>query len=204
MSTALRNAYEAGTLNPTSVGEIATVLINEFGIAVASEGPNVLAQVPYYQDIQQFGLTAVYAQGNTQFRFEGFVRETDFERFTAGIIGGDHTFYNIAGADGTLILALEYHFDDRSLLQPTTIFDDDAFLGLNYGLNDTNDSRVEFGLFHDLDTSAQLYSLTLSRRIGDRMRAQISASHVEVGSQPDPLTALDGDTFFEFTLSTFF
>jgi hypothetical protein len=36
------------------------------------------------------------------------------------------------------------------------------------------------------------------------MRAQISASHVEVGSQPDPLTALDGDTFFEFTLSTFF
>ncbi|MGI3184099.1 hypothetical protein [Nioella aestuarii] len=204
MSTALRDAYEAGTLTPTSVSEIAALLVSQFGIAVASEGPNVLAQVPYYQDIQQVGLTAVYAQGDTQFRFEGYVRETDNERFTAGIIGGDHTFYDFAGTDGTLILALEYHFDDRSVMQPATIFNDDAFLGLYYSLNDPNDSRVEFGLFQDLESSAQLYSLSLSRRIGDRMRAQISASHVETGSQFDPLTVLDGDTFFEFTLSTFF
>lgn len=204
ITAAVRANYEGGGSTLASLAEIAPFLVTNFGIGVALEAPNAMALTPYYQDIRQWGLTAVYAQGNTQLRLEGFLRDTEYEDFMAAIIGGDHTFYDVAGTDGTLILALEYHYDDRSLRQPGTVFDNDAFFGLNYSLNDTNDSRVEFGAFYDLDTSAQLFSLTMSRRIGDRMRAQISASHVEAADGRDPLAAVNRDTFFEFSLSTFF
>ena len=122
----------------------------------------------------------------------------------AGIVGAEHTFQNVAGTDGSLILALEYHYDDRGPRQPQTIFDNDMFFGLNYSLNDTNDTRVELGSFYDLDSSAQLYNLTVSRRIGERMRAQLSSHHVEAAPGTDPLSFVNGDTFVEFSLSVFF
>lgn len=200
----VRANYAAGGSTMASVAEMAAYLLANFGPAVALEAPNVVAMIPYYQDMRQWGLTAVYAQGDTQLRFEGFHRQTEYEDFMAAIIGGDHTFNDLWGTNGSLVLALEYHFDDRSSRQPTTVFDNDAFFGLNYSLNDPNDSRMEFGVFYDLDSTSQLYSLSLSRRIGDRMRAQFSASHIEASDVQDPLSAVNRDTFFEFSLSTFF
>lgn len=196
--------YEGGGSTRASVAEMADYLVPTFGIGVALDAIDVIAFTPYYQDIRQWGLTAVYAQGDTQLRFEGFLRDTEYEDFISAIIGGEHTFHDVFGTDGSVILALEYHYDDRSARQPVTVFDNDLFLGVNYSLNDPNDSRMEFGTFYDLDSSAQLFSLTMSRRIGERMRAQISASHVESAPGLDPLSALNGDTFFEFSLSTFF
>lgn len=204
ITDSVRANYQAGGATLANETDLGAYLLTNFGPAVAAEAPTVVAMTPYYQDIRQWGLTAVYAQGDTQLRFEGFHRETEYEDFMAAIIGGDYTFQDVAGTDGSLILALEYHFDDRGPRQPATVFDNDAFFGLNYSLNDPSDSRMEFGLFYDLDTESQLYSLSLSRRIGDRMRAQFSASHIEATNAQDPLSLINGDTFFEFTLSTFF
>jgi hypothetical protein len=204
ITTSIRNLYEAGGTQPLNAAEMTAYLLANFGAAVAAEAGNIIALAPYYQDIRQWGLTAVYAQGNTQLRFEGFLRDTEYESFAAAIVGGDYTFYDFAGGDGTLTFALEYHFDDRSVRQPTSIFDNDAFLGLNFSANDANDTRGEFGLFYDLDTDAQLYTLSISRRIGERFRAELNVNHVEAAGTGDPLSAVDGDSFVSFTLSTFF
>lgn len=204
INAGIRANYESGGSTLASVPEMTSYLTTNFGIGVALDAIDVIAFTPYYQDIRQWGLTAVYAQGDTQLRFEGFLRDTEYEDFMAAIIGGEHMFHDFAGTDGSLILALEYHYDDRSDRQPFTVFDNDMFVGLNYSLNDTNDTRFEMGAFYDLDSAAQLYSLTVSRRIGDRMRAQFSAGHVEAATGSDPLAVVNGDTFFEFSLSTFF
>lgn len=206
INDAIRVGYEAGVVPPQSAAEIGAFLTTNFGAAVAATaaGRQVIALSPYYQEIRQYGLTGVYAQGNTQIRFEGFLRDTEFEDFFAAILGVEYTFYDFLGGPGTMTAALEYHFDDRGPLQPTTVFEDDLFLGLNYSANDTSDSRVEFGLFYDLDTSSQLYSLSASRRIGDQFRVGMSANHVEAGQMQDPISQVDQDSFVEFSLSVFF
>ncbi|MEW9920223.1 hypothetical protein AB2B41_11440 [Marimonas sp. MJW-29] len=200
----IRADYEADGSLLRSEQEVADYLVSNYGVPVALEGEEVLAIAPYYQDIRQVGLTTVYARGDTQFRFEGFLRDTEQESFTAGIVGGDHTFFDVGGSSGNLVLALEYHFDNRSDRQPISIYDDDLFFGFNFSANDANDTRAEFGVFHDVNTQGRLYSLEFSRRFGDRVRASIRASHVESSDATDPLTAVDGDTFVDFTLSTFF
>ena len=158
----------------------------------------------FYQEITQYGLTAVYANGNTQLRFEGFLREASDETFGAAIVGGDQSFYNFLGGEGTLIVAAEYHYDDRSFRQPVTVFEDDLFFGVNYSANDTNDSQIDFGVFYDLDDASKIYSLSMSRRIGDRARVAINASHISASDPTDQLFSVDGNSFVEFSLSTFF
>lgn len=200
----IRSGYEAGAPVFRNEQDVADFLVSNYGTDVAIEGERVLAFAPYYQDIRQLGLSTVYAHGDTQFRFEGFLRDTEQGSFTAGIVGGDHTFFDVAGSSGSLVLAVEYHFDNRNDRQPITIYDDDLFLGLNFSANDTNDTRAEIGVFHDVNTQGRLYSIELSRRFGDRVRGSIRANYIDASDATDPLSAVDGDTFIDFTLSTFF
>ena len=204
ITEAFRNDYLAGNAPPGSLEEGAAFVIANFGLAVALDSVPVLAFSPYYQDMRQLGLTAVYANGDTQLRFEGILRDTRFERFGAAIVGAERRFYGLFDPDDEITLAVEYHYDGRGPMQPTTIFEDDAFFGLLYQANDRNATRAEIGLFYDLDTDAQLYSLSASRRIGDRFRAEFNARYIEATGTGDPLAGIDNGTFFEFTLSTFF
>lgn len=197
--------FENGGTQPLDETEFGTFILNNFPAHAADfQAGGVAGLTPYYQEISQVGLTAVYAFGDTQLRFEGYYRDTQHEGFAAGIIGGDHTLYEPAGLDGNLVLALEYHFDDRSARQTTSLFDNDLFLGANYTGNDRNGTQFGLGVFHDLDTSAQLYSLNASRRIGDRFRLGLDVSHVHADGMNDPLSLIDDDTFAEVTLSIFF
>lgn len=162
------------------------------------------ALTAFYQEITQLGLTAVYANGNTQLRFEGFLREASDEVFGAAIVGGDQSFHNFFGGEGTLIVAAEYHYDDRSFRQPVTVFEDDLFFGINYSANDAHDSQINFGAFYDLDDASKIFSLSMSRRIGDRARFAINASHISASEPADQLFSVKNNSFVEFSVSTFF
>lgn len=198
VSEAACDAFNANVLSAYNAG--ATPIESALASGIAA----VTALTPYYQEVREYGLTAVYAQGNTQLRFEGIHRETSDESFSAAIIGGDRTFYDAFGGDGTLIVALEYHYDDRSDRQPVTVFEDDVYFGLNYAHNDTNDAKFNFGMFYDLEESSKIYTMSASRRIGDRFRVGVSANHIEADSINDPLINADGDSYFELSVSTFF
>jgi hypothetical protein len=165
---------------------------------------SLTALTPYYQEIRQYGLTAVYVQRDAQLRFEGFHREAAGESFSAAIVGSDYAFHDVLGGSGTLTVGLEYHYDGRSERHPVTVYEDDLFLGFNFRANDTNDSTVDFGVFYDLDEASQIYSLSMSRRFGDRTRVSINANHVNASSALDTLSSVDGSSFIEFSVSTFF
>lgn len=198
--------FEGGNTAPSTEAEITDFLTTNFGAAVAADAVNrgLLASAPYYQDITQFGLTTVYSNGNTQLRFEGFVRDTDFETFEAAIVGGDYTFNDFLGGPGTMIVSLEYHHDSRSDRQPVTAFADDVFLGAAYSANDANDTRVNGSLFYDVDGDAELYSFGASRRLGDNTTVGVNATYVNASGADDPLVFIDNDSFVEFSLSIFF
>ncbi len=198
--------FESGNAAPSTQAEIDAFLATNFGPGVAANAVNfgLLASAPYYQDINQFGLTTVYTQGNTQLRFEGFVRNTEFETFSGAIVGGDYTFNDFMGGAGTLIVSAEYHYDNRSTRQPVTAFADDVFLAAAYSANDTNDTRIDASVFIDVDDDAQLFTLGASRRLGDNVSLGMHASHVDAAPSNDPLSFVDDDSFVEFSLSIFF
>lgn len=199
-------SFAGGNAAPSTQAEITSFLTTNFGAAVAADAVNfgLLASAPYYQDISQFGLTTVYTQGNTQLRFEGFVRNTEFETFEAAIVGGDYTFNDFLGGPGTMIVSAEYHYDNRSARQPVTAFADDVFLAAAYSANDPNDIRFDASVFIDVDDDAQLFTLGASRRLGDSVSLGMHASHINAAPSADPLSFVDDDTFVEFSLSFFF
>lgn len=161
--------------------------------------------VPYYPKIQHAGFSAVYARGDLQLRFEGAYRKPKGETGSfAAVAGGDYTWPDFAGTGGTLTLALEYLYDGRGARQPAAIFENDVFLGLNYLLNDTRDTRLQVGGFYDLDSQAQLYQLSVSMRLNDNMRAELSAVHAKTNGWNDPLAFIRDDNFVELKLSAFF
>ncbi len=164
----------------------------------------IVGLVPYYQKIEQVGLTAVYSNNDLQLRFEGIYREAQGDDFFAAVVGGDYTFTGIGGGAGDLTVALEYLYDDRAANQPLTLFEDDIFLGLNYRFNNARDTSITFGMFHDLDSQAQLFNAGVSTRLSDSIRLDVNASHVSVDSFNDPLAFIKDDTFVEFKFTAFF
>jgi len=169
-----------------------------------SQNPVVVA-TPYYRKIQQFGFSSIYARGDLQLRFEGLYQKSPGESgFFAAVAGGDYTWQGFAGGPGQLTLAAEYHFDDRPPSQPIAILENDAFLGVNFLFNDMRDTQMNFGGFYDLSSHAQLYSLSVSTRLTDSLRAEATASKVFTDGWNDPLASIGHDTFFEFRLSSYF
>jgi len=202
INTAIVGAFESGA-NGDAIRDFLLANATDDIVAAASALPSA-GFIPYYQQIQHVGGSLVYARGDLQLRFEGAYRKPKNENGSfAGVIGGDYTFYDVLG-EGTLTVAAEYLYHDANARQPLSIFDNDVFLGMNFSLNDTRDTRLTAGGFYDLDSHAQLYQLSLSTRINDSVRAEFNAVHAETNGWNDPLSFIARDTFFEMKFSAFF
>lgn len=158
----------------------------------------------YFQKMEQVSATGVYAYDDLQLRFEGFYRWTSAGNFFASIIGGDYTFNNIAGSENSLTVAVEYLFDDRQAGLGTAIFDNDVFLGLDYRLNNAYDTRANFGVFHDLESHANLFKLGFYSRVNDNLGVTLNATKVVTTGWNDPLAFIKYDDFVELQLNVFF
>jgi hypothetical protein len=158
----------------------------------------------YYQEIEQAGISAVYTYEDLQLRLEAINRHVASDDYFAAIVGGDYTWNNVAGGPGSLSVALEYLYDDRSSAQGIPIFEDDIFLGMQYLFNNQLDSAINFSMFHDRSSSAKLYKLGVSSRINDRVGIEMNASSVDTDGWNDPLAFIGKDDFFELKLSTYF
>lgn len=159
---------------------------------------------PLYQHIQQVGATLVYSRNDLQLRFEGFYRETKTHNMFASVVGGDYTWHDITPSGGSLSVALEYLYDNRDPEMGVSIFEDDVFLGVSYNFNNRLDTRANFGVFHDLSSQAQLYSLGVYSRINDNLGVTLNATKVHVTGWNDPLAYAKNDSFLELYLSAFF
>lgn len=165
---------------------------------------NSVGAVPYYQDIHQIGLELAYATGDWQLKFEGAQRFTDRETYFSGVVGAEYSFGNIFGTDGELRGAVEYIYDDRSQLQPQTFLDNEVFAALHYDFNNVSNTSLSISGLRDIDTDSTLTYINLSSRLTDNMSLDLSKTFINADDTDDPLSALDEDDFFEFSLKYFF
>lgn len=160
--------------------------------------------VPYYQDLHQIGLELAYSTGDWQFKFEGAQRITERETYFSGVVGAEYSFPNFFGLDGSLSLAAEYIYDDRSIFQPATFLDDDVFAALRYEFNNIADTQITLSGLYDLETDGALVNLNLSSRLSDSARIEFSTTFIDADDPADPLSSFSDDDFFEVNLKYFF
>jgi len=135
---------------------------------------NVFA--PYYDDITQVGLDVQYTNEAWLWKFEGFVRDTPFETFTAAVGGVEYSFYGITKNGADLGVIVEFQYDGRSenpLIAPFTIADNDLMTGFRYSANDAEDTSVLAGIVTDLEDASMSGVLEAIRRFGDNWVGEI-------------------------------
>lgn len=165
---------------------------------------NSVGAVPYYQKLHQIGLELVYSTGDLQLKFEGAQRFTEHENYFSGVVGAEYNFGDVLGSGGDLTGALEYIYDDRSLLQPPTFLDDDMFVGLRYDFNNVANTSLSLSGLRDLQTDSTLMNFNISTRLTDSAQIEFSTVIIDADDEDDPLSGLDNDDFVEVSLTYFF
>lgn len=161
-----------------------------------------LRLVPYYSQIRQWGLDLQYTRDAWLWKLEAIHRAGELnlagveEPYWAAVGGFEYTFFGVGGGASDLGVLLEYLYDERDA-QTSTPFQNDAFLGLRWALNDVAGSSVLVGAIVDLEHGAQSYRLEAERRLGESWTLSVRGM-IFANPQPvDPLFALRRDDYLE-------
>lgn len=160
--------------------------------------------VPYYQEIEQVGLELAYATGNWVWKFEGAQRFAQNEDYFLGVAGVEYRFNEAFGTPGALTVAAEYTYDDRSNLQPFTVFDDDIFASVRYDFNNRLATSITLSGLFDMGNGGDVYTLDISSRLTDSTQVSFSATQIDFGGFTDPLSLLTRDDYYELKFTYFF
>jgi hypothetical protein len=159
--------------------------------------------VPYYDLIDQTGLTLQYVADDWLWKLETMRREGQGDTFTAAVGGFERTLVGLRDSALDLGLLLEYSFDDRKDRSPNP-FANDLFLGTRWVFNDVDGTEILAGLFLDLDHHGRLYNLEASRRIGNAWRASAELRIWQAFPVTDPLHAFQADDHLLLELARYF
>lgn len=118
-----------------------------------------------YERIAQTGLEAQYVVGDSVLKSEMIYQSGGVDSFAGGGVGFESTFNRFGGGFQSLTLYAEFYRDTRARAAPLTPFQDEAFVGARYNLNDTSDTVFEARCTHDLAWHSNLIDLRAQRRI---------------------------------------
>ena len=131
-------------------------------------------------------LEAQMSLEGTIWKFEGIRRSGSGDPFFAMVAGAEHEFPMVFNSSYTLTPMLEVLWDGRDSKAPTTIFDNDIYVGARLALNDIDDTVLQLDDTIDWRSGGQLLRLKGKRRIGSdwKLAAEIN---LFVGVRDDPL-----------------
>jgi hypothetical protein len=164
-------------------------------------GESVLA--PYYPLIRQTSLDLQATKGDWLWKLEAIYRSGQGDPYTAAIGGFEYTYVGIADTAMDLGLLAEYLYDERGDQAPQP-FENDLFLGLRLTANDVQSSELLTGIIHDLDSSAMMFNLEASRRLGAAWKLAAQARFWFGIPAADPLFDFSRDDYVELNLARYF
>lgn len=134
-------------------------------IQLSSSGTEL---IPFYPELTQAGIDAQWTRGSWLWKGEviaGNMLSTDF---VAAVAGFEYTLFDIRRSGIDLGLIAEYLYDDRDSVElPTTLFNDDIFLGARLVLNDVQDTTLLAGVIVDSENDGVLASAEFERRLAN-------------------------------------
>jgi len=157
----------------------------------------------FYAISNQTGLDVQATIGPVLWKFEGFVRDNDFQTVLASAAGFEYTFGNIANKGWDLGIIGEYLFDNRDELALSSL-QNDIFVGSRLALNDVQSTEILFGGIFDLEHSSRLFSVEGSRRFGQSWKAEIEVRLFDEIDQTEFLYFVREDSFLQLSLAKYF
>ncbi|MCC6697300.1 MAG: hypothetical protein IT365_16850 [Candidatus Hydrogenedentes bacterium] len=166
-------------------------------------GSDFLKLVPYYDQIQQTGLDVQLTKGPWLWKLEAIHRSGQAESFAAVTAGFEYTFTGVFGTAADVGILAEYLYDSRGDDAPLP-FENDVFLGVRVGFNDTQTTELLAGAIVDPQSGATFASLELSRRLGSNWRLNVEARAFLHFPETDPAYSLRNDDYLQAELAWYF
>jgi hypothetical protein len=140
------------------------------------------ALVPVYDVIDQVGLDVQATLDATLLKLEAITRDghqgPGARRFSAVVLGLEHTFSQVAGTNWDVGAVLEFNWDDRPPSAPPTIYDKDFFVGARFAFNDDADSSALLGALVDAEKGSVYATIEASTRLYESLRLEIEGALV--------------------------
>lgn len=173
---------------------------------VATSRAGAIELVPTYDLIDQTGVDVQYTTDAWLWKFEGIGRGGQGAYFVAAVAGFEYTLYQVAESDADLGLLLEYLYDgrDEDGDAPSTIFQNDVFVGTRLTLNDELDTTFLAGAIVDVEDRSTSLSLEASRRLGSDMKIELEARMFPRVEPDNGLYGIRRDNQVTLRLSRFF
>jgi len=158
----------------------------------------------FYDQIDQGGLEVVATFDALQLKFEGIVRREFGETYAATVAGFEYTFFNVLNTGSDIGLVAEHLTDNRSVLQPPTIYAHDVFLGARLTLNDSANTHFLGGILYNYQDSAQYAMAKLTTRIQDDLSLALEARYFIYAPPEDYLFTIVHDNFVQARVIKYF
>ena len=162
------------------------------------------ALLPYYDQINQFGVDVQYTNDAWLWKLEAIVRDGYADTFGAAVGGFEYTAYQVADSAADIGLLLEYQYDGRGKEEPVTVANNDVFAAARLALNNIQDTAVLAGIGYDLETSETFINVEAGRRIGENFVIELTARLFSGAGAEDVSFALANDDYVELRLSRYF
>lgn len=161
--------------------------------------------IPHYEIINQVGADIQYTYEEWLWKFEGIVREGQGDTFFASVFGFEYTFFQFRESDADLGLLLEYLYDGRDRANaPSSVLENDLFLGMRYTLNDIQDTSLLAGGIVDLEDESYSLRIEAERRIGNSLKVEFEGQLFTNIRDDSLLSSFKDDDFAVLRLSQFF
>ncbi len=159
--------------------------------------------VPFYEIINQTSLDVQATIGSWLWKFETLHRQGMDESFYALTGGLEYTRVGVFESSNDLGVLAEIMYDQRQK-NATSPFNNDAFLGLRWVVNDAHSSELLFGVIYDWKTHSKLLNLEASRRLGQDYILSVQARAWLDIRPGDLLLPLNHDDYLEISLARYF
>ena len=164
------------------------------------DGPRL---VPFYEQIDQFGLDLQATVGGWLWKLEAIHRSGLDDDHVAATGGFEYTLGSPFGTSFDVGFLIEYLWDERREQAPTP-FEDDIFVGTRWALNDTQSTEILAGAIVDLDSDARFLLVEASRRLRDAWKLELEWRGFTGIPADDPAAAIRADDHLSLRLARHF
>jgi len=159
-----------------------------------------ISLIPYYDQIDQFGLDFQATLEAWLWKLEALHRKDEFDSFAAVSGGFEYTFVGIMESATDLGIIMEYSWDERA--DPAlNQFQNDVMFGARFAFNDAQSTEILAGLVQDLDYSElRSFQIEASRRLGEDWKLSLE---LRLFSDHE-LNPISDDDHLQLTLEKYF
>ncbi len=173
------------------------------------EGAPALLQ--YYTQIRQFGLDAQVTVGSWLLKLEAIHRDGARnlagveEDYFAAVLGGEYTFYSVAGSAVDLSVVSEWNYDGRGRnatpsRSPNTL-ENDLFFATRFAFNDVQGTEMTAGFFTDASRATRTLVFEFDRRITDQWSLHLETIALLSVDEADLHYQMRTDSFVDMGLT---